>query len=165
MSWLGRYWTIASRHGQRISFSAQDWWRAWAATKCKRKPVSAVTFEQFSRVGEIRRAMRQVRREYRLRSILLVDVGKNVLAYQLAAQACGLRHCRHRGQSTRGTAFGGVRIVDDTTARRMAFDGVIIANSSPAHAGKRAAKWRAMDVRPVIDLLVSAGGMARTIAA
>jgi GT2 family glycosyltransferase len=153
MSWMTRYWLIASKNGRRISFIRGLIAGSFRATQNKRRPVSASAFERFSRIDEIEQSMRRARREYRLRSILLVDVGKNILAYQRAAHACGLRIVGIADPRLAGKRFGGVCVISDETARRLAFDGVVISNSSPIHAAMRAGEWRKMDPRPVIDLL------------
>jgi hypothetical protein len=53
-----------------------------------------------------------------------------------------------------------VRVVDDATALGLMFDAAIIANVSPVHAAQRAAAWRRLTNRPVVDLFAQERSVA-----
>lgn len=156
--WLRRYWAIASSRGLRWPFVmglCQGLARAIAG---KSHPISDGAFEQFSRMGEIEDRLRQAKSDLGLRRILLVDWGKNLLAYWLAARACGLEVVAiadNRLAGPRASRYRGIPILKDEEAAALPFDAAVIANSSPVHAQARRRRWMAIDRRPIIDLLES----------
>jgi hypothetical protein len=101
-------------------------------------------------------ATKEARDLHGARSVLLIDLGKNVLPYWMAAEACGLRILAIADNRLAGRRYRGVRIVNDEEARGMAFDMAVVSNSSPVHAKARAMQWRAMGGRAVVDLLEGA---------
>jgi len=153
VDWLRRYWLIASAKRQRRAFILGMLQGAIAAMRRERKPVSADTFEQFAKIERIKAAMMKMRRDYQAQSILLIDLGKNMLPYWLAAKACGLHIPAIADNRLAGKRYRGIRILSDDEARRMAFDVAVVSNSSPVHAQARTAQWRTLDRRRVLDLL------------
>jgi hypothetical protein len=87
--------------------------------------------------------------------VLLVDLGKNVLPYWLAARECGIKVVAIADNRLAGAGrrYRGIPIVNDSVARRLRFDAAVVANTSPVHAELRRTLWRQLDERPVIDLL------------
>jgi hypothetical protein len=89
-----------------------------------------------------------------LRRVLFVDLGKNILPFWLAAQACGIEIVaiadRNLGKASR--RYRGIPIVTDDLARTLEFDAAIVSNLSPVHAHGARDRWRAIDDRLVIDL-------------
>jgi len=120
----------------------------------KRSEVSDGAFEKFAKINQIRTALARAKRLNNLRSILLVDVGKNLYAYWLAARQLNLEivGIADTNLARPGRKYRGIKIVDDTEARSMVFDAAVIANLSPVQSLKRKSDWRAMESRPVIDL-------------
>ena len=166
--WLERYRLIASAKGHRLAF-----WRGAVAgialgMSAERRPISAAAFEQFARVRETYHRMREAVRRHRLRSVLFVDYGKNMPAYRLAAEACGLRviAIADTALGGRGMRYRGIPILADEEARQLSFDAVIVSNLSPVHAELRRALWRdRLPDRPVIDLFESSPSQCESMAA
>jgi GT2 family glycosyltransferase len=152
--WMSRYWMIASAKGQRIAFLRGLIEGILRAATIARRPVSHSTFEQFARIKQTSRRIVRIKDEYQARNVLFIDLGKNVLAYWLAARACGIQVVAIADKRLGGTGrkYRGIPIVTDDDARRMVFDLAIVANLSLVHATARTAEWRAADARPVIDL-------------
>jgi hypothetical protein len=156
IDWLKRYWMIACAKGQRRAFVLGMIQGTVGVLRRERRPVSEGTFERFAKMGQIMAAMKEARDVHGARSVLLIDLGKNMLPYWLAAKACGLRIVAIADNRLAGRRYRGVRIVNDEEARGMAFDIAVVSNSSPVHAKARAAHWSAMDGRAVMDLLEGA---------
>jgi GT2 family glycosyltransferase len=158
--WMRRYWHIAASKGQRLAFLMGYFEGCLRSLKWNfRRPVSLEVFERFARVHQIRAELATAKRVHRLQTILLVDYGKNILPYWLAARRCGLKIVAVADNKLAGRcSYRGIPVVNDWVARRLDFDAVIISNASPVHAGQRAVEWREIDNRPVIDLLGSQQG-------
>ena len=105
-------------------------------------------------VVDIRRRIEQLVRQHKVSSVLLIDVGKNLLPFYLAAEACGVRVVAVADDrlAKPGRRYRGVPVVTDEQARRMVFDVAVVANVSPVHAAGRVAQWREAQGRPVFDL-------------
>jgi hypothetical protein len=133
----------------------------------RRQAVSDAAFEDFAQLRAIRQQFADAVRARGIRSVLLIDVGKNVLAYWLATQACGLRIVAIADQrlSKPGRRYRGISVVDDMAAQSLCFDAAVIANTSPVHAQMRAAQWRQRGPRPVINLFETASVTAVAMAA
>lgn len=156
--WLLRYRMMAAAKGHQTAFwrGALAGWAMGIATRPQ--PVSENAFERFARLGQIRTEMNRVAGDMRLRDVLFVDYGKNMLAYRLAAEACGLRIVGIADQvlGGRGFRYRGIPIMTDSEARRLGFDAAVISNMSPVHAARRLKQWQSeMPNRPVVDLLQS----------
>jgi hypothetical protein len=95
--------------------------------------------------------------------ILLIDVGKNGLAYHRAANRLGLKVVGIADAKLGGHGFSyhGVPVVTDAVASSLSFDVAIVSNLSPVHAEARAAEWRKRTLRPVIDLFESTAQTVR----
>ena len=160
-AWTRRYWMIACSKGQRRAFACGLIEGILRAGTTPRRPLSADVFERFTRMDETFERMRAMKEEYGITNVLFVDLGKNALAYWLAAQQCGLNVVAIADPRLGASnwKYHGVHIVTDEDARRMVFDAAIVANLSPVHARARAAAWRAMDGRPVIDLFEDEAGV------
>ncbi|MGH7177443.1 MAG: glycosyltransferase family 2 protein [Tepidisphaeraceae bacterium] len=156
--WLGRYWLLASASGHRLAMlTGALQGLVGALNPFPRRPIKPATFDQFARIGQIESTMRTAVREYRLKRVIFVDLGKNVFPFWLAAQRCGLKvvAIADNRLAPLNARYRGVPIVSDDVALQMPFDGVIIANLSPVHARARRAQWRKSDVRPVLEVLES----------
>ena len=155
IDWMKRYYFIAAAKGHRTAyFAGLAQGLARVVLSGKRKAIADATFERFARIDEIERRFRQAQRQLNLRSVLFVDLGKNILPFWLAAQACGLNIVaiadRNLGRSRR--RYRGIPIVADDIARNLEFDAAIVSNLSPVHAHGARDRWRAIDDRLVIDL-------------
>jgi GT2 family glycosyltransferase len=153
--WMRRYGMMAAVKGQRIHH-----WRGMAEGVARivqgvgRRPLDEATFQKFSRIDQTRQRMRTAAKRHGLRSVLMVDLGKNMLAYRLAARELGLRIVGIADQMLggRGFRYDGVPILTDDDAAQLRFDAAIVSNLSPVHAELRRQQWRARHARPVIDL-------------
>ena len=155
--WARRYWWIAATKGsghRRATAVGLVQGLARSVRPGHRRPIGLAAFERFSRVLDVRRRLERVARRQRVRSVVLVDVGKNILPFHLAAEACGIRVVAVADDrlAAPGRRYRGVPVVTDMAAAGLAFDAVVIANLSPVQAAVRARRWRAMQGRPVIDL-------------
>ncbi len=168
VDWMRRYWWMGSEKGvrHRIAF-----WRGVIEGLIKslrlgrRREVSERAFEKFAMVDQIRNRLARVGREGNIRSIVLIDVGKNLYAYWLAAKQLNLPivAIADSNLARPKRRYRGIPVVDDAAARRLYFDAAIVANMSPVHSQIRKSVWRGMERRPVIDLFESA--QARSVAA
>lgn len=157
IDWVCRYRWIALSKGWRHHLA---FWRGLAEgfiralPSANHRPVSHETFERFAMVREIRQRMEQLIRTRGIRSILLIDLGKNILPFVLAAQACGVDVVAIADESLGHPSrrYRGIRVIADRDAWALCFDAAIIANVSPVHAAQRREAWRRLTQRPVIDL-------------
>lgn len=156
IDWAQRYWWIAAAKGKGHRFAAfrgliEAVFRS--ALPGHRRPIGLAAFETFSMNVSIRRRMDQAKFRYRLQSIVLIDVGKNILPFYRAAKTAGLRIIAIADSklAAPGRKYRGVPVVSDDQAKRLIFDAAILTNISPAHAPRRLQQWRATG-RTVIDL-------------
>ena len=157
VDWARRYWWIAATKGRghrRATAVGLAQGLARSLRPGHRRPIGLAAFERFSRGVEIHRRLERAVRACRARSVVLIDVGKNILPFFRAAQACGLTVVAVADDrlAAAGRTYRGVPVVTDAAASRMAFDAAVVANLSPVQAELRARRWRAMQHRPVIDL-------------
>jgi hypothetical protein len=157
VDWMCRYRWMASgkdyRH--RIAF-----WRGLIEGAIKslrpgrRREISQGAFEKFAMIEQIRIRLARAKRENNIRSIVLIDVGKNLYAYWLAAQKLNLRivAIADANLAREGRRYRGIPVVNDAAVRQLHFDVAIMANISPVHSPMRKSAWRGMERRPVIDL-------------
>jgi hypothetical protein len=155
--WSRRYWRIAAKKRQRSAFVlgiVQGMGRMMLPWK--RRPVTEEVFDRFTRMTEIESRLREATYKHRLRSVLFVDYGKNILPYRLAARRCDLTIAGIADNRLAGCKpYDGIPVVNDWVARRLSYDAAIVSNSSPVHARARTAFWKTFDDRPVIDLLAA----------
>jgi hypothetical protein len=118
-----------------------------------------MAFEQFARIEETYSRLAQATHQLGLRKVLFVDLGKNILAYRLAARRCGLEviGIADTRLGDRGLTFRGIPLLSDAVAARLPCDAVVISNFSPVHASLRARLWRQAQSRPVLDLFAGQG--------
>jgi hypothetical protein len=157
IDWMRRYRWIAQSKGwrHRVAF-----WRGLVSGLVKslapgnRESVSAAAFEQFAMVQAIRSRMSDAVRQHNLRSVLLIDVGKNIFPFWLAARGLGLEIVAVADEklARSGRHYRDIPVVSDEAARLLEFDGAIVTNISPVHGPMRVEQWRAMENRPVLDL-------------
>ncbi|MBC8105552.1 MAG: glycosyltransferase [Anaerolineae bacterium] len=157
--WMSRYYKIAAARKQRVSFFAgaiqgfvaSSWPR-------KRTPISDAAFEAFAKIQEIKARLAVAQQLLDIKTVIFVDLGKNILPYWMAARELGIDIVAIADQklgassSKRARKYRGVPIVDDEESQTFAADAVLIANLSPVHAEERRREWRAIAHRPVIDL-------------
>jgi hypothetical protein len=155
LDWMRRYRWIAQTKGwrHRIAF-----WRGLiegvrrSLRRGHRHPISTAVFEQFTRMRDIEDRMLEVVRNGQINSIVLIDLGKNILPFWMAARSCGVEVVAIADPHFAGRRYRGVPIVDDTTAAQMKFDAAVVANLSPVRAPLRHRQWRSLAQTPVIDL-------------
>jgi hypothetical protein len=155
--WMRRYWKIAASKGQRTAFVVGLLGGLNRITQPRyRRTVTPDVFEQFARVNQIKIRLFHAKQQHKLRSLLFIDYGKNMLPYWLAARACGLEVVAIADERLAGSGtYRGIPIVTDAVARKLEYDAAIISNSSPVHAAQRAERWQQLDGRKVIDLLAT----------
>ena len=157
--WANRYRMIAQVHGRLPGYYAG---LAAGITRLAqrrgRRPVSAATFEAFAKIEEIESHLRWAAKEFNLKRLIFVDLGKNMLPYWRAARRIGLEIAGVADAKLGGHGFNYRRtpIVTDLAAGELRFDGMVVSNLSPVHAGLRREWWRARTNRPVIDLFEAA---------
>jgi GT2 family glycosyltransferase len=153
--WIQRYHWLAAGRGIRHRFAFYHGLLGGLLKSLipnKRRAISDGAFEKFAMINRIRAELTHATRRHNLRRVLLIDVGKNLYAYWLAARALNLNIVAIADNSfaSPDRKYRGIPIIDDTAARILPFDAVIIANDSPIHAPIRSATWRAMISRPVL---------------
>jgi hypothetical protein len=79
--WMRRYWMIARRKGHRAAFIRGVIGGAIRSVFDKRQPLDPDVFEQFTRMKQIETRLRRAQEEHGLTTVLLIDLGKNVLPY------------------------------------------------------------------------------------
>lgn len=161
IDWMRRYRWIAMSQGRghHLAFwigLLQGTWRS-TITLHRRQPISDLAFEQFAHLNSIQHRMRDWAERTGCRRIVLIDVGKNLRPYFLAAQSAGLTIVAIADERLDGKnwRYHGVPILGDDAAQRLSFDAAIIANSSLVHAARRFEQWSNSQDRPVIDLMTS----------
>lgn len=154
IDWLNRYRMMAVAKGHRLAF-----WRGAAAGVVRgavagRRTISARAFEQFARIEQTHSLMDAWAGSQKIDRLLLIDLGKNIIAYHRAAVRRGMEvvAIADAGLGGRGFRYRGIPIVTDSEARSLAFDGAVISNLSPVHARQRREQWRSACRRPVMDL-------------
>jgi hypothetical protein len=162
VDWMRRYYWMAREKDWRHQLA---FWRGLIEGVIKslqpgqRREVSDGAFEKFAMIEQIHNRLARARREANIHSILLIDVGKNLYAYWLAAQKLKLHIVAIADANLAGAnrRYRGIPVVDDVAARRLQFDAAIVTNISPAHSLIRTSAWRGVEGRPVIDLLEAPG--------
>lgn len=155
LDWMRRYRHIAAAKQQRTAFWAGLVQGIAHAITAPRTPVDEAVFNRFTRMDQIEQAMASAVRAHHLRSVVLIDYGKNILPYWLAAKKCGLTIVAIADPKLAGRSYRGIPVINDSVARRLDFDAAIVSNSSPVHAKVRATAWRKIEPRPVLDLLAT----------
>jgi GT2 family glycosyltransferase len=157
IDWTRRYWWMAGAKGRRHQAAMLRGIVEGVARSLipgHRRPVGLAAFETFAMTVAIRLRMLRAARKHQLRSVILVDLGKNILPHLLAAKAAGLHimAIADNRLAAHNRRYHGIPVVSDDDATSMIFDAAIIANISPAHATARAQEWRKRGAL-VIDLL------------
>jgi len=151
--WMTRYWAMASQSQRRTAAAC-----GFAAGVARHlatltdQPISDRAFEQFARINQTQTLMLGAARHFNLKRVVLVDWGKNLLAYRLACENAGVNVVAIADENFAGQHYGDWPIITDAQARAMDVDGAIVANLSPVHAAARLAAWRESSPVPVIDL-------------
>ncbi len=156
MDWMKRYAIIARAKGHtRAYLKGLVQGIARSVSGVHRTPVSNETFESFAKIAQIEARMRDLKDQTQCESILFIDLGKNMLAYWLAAKRCGMSIVAIADPKLAGTGrkYRGAAIVTDEVAQTLNFDVAIVSNLSPVHAARRLELWHGLTDRPVIDLL------------
>jgi GT2 family glycosyltransferase len=157
VTWMRRYRWIALTKGWRhhVAFwlgLAQGVQRSLRPGH--RRPVTTGVFERFAMIDLIESRMAELATAG-CRSVLFVDVGKNILPFYLAARATGVKvvAIADKNLAKPGRRFRGIPVIDDASAAQLQFDMAIVSNVSPVHVAQRLTELRALITRPVIDLL------------
>ena len=164
--WMTRYWAHACVDGRRLC-AARGFLAGVKQHLLTRivQPVSDATFERFARIEETRQRLCDARRRFGLRSVMLVDWGKNLFPYRLACESAGIQIVGIADPRLAGQTYRGLRVMTDAQAAAEEFDAAIVSNLSPFHAGNRLAEWRKLTPLPVIDLFETDRLTDRQIAA
>ena len=158
--WAKRYRMIAKVNGTMPAYYAGlAAGLLRLARRANRRPMRAAAFETFAKIGLIQQFMNQLKRDLRPTRILLIDLGKNIYPYWLAAQNCGIKVAAVADAKLGGHGFRyrGIPVLDDSSARNLMFDAAVVSNLSPVHAALRRDSWRASINRPVCDFLQTDG--------
>ena len=141
LDWSRRYWWMAQSKGPMHQLAAIHGLIEGLARSLvpgHRRSVGLAAFESFAMVVGIRRKLERATRNEHLSSIVLIDVGKNIYPFWLAARACGLRVVAISDSrlAAKGRRYRGIPVVSDENAMALIFDAAIVTNISPAHCGK-----------------------------
>jgi GT2 family glycosyltransferase len=157
IDWMRRYHWLAQTRGWRHRAA---FWRGITQGLLRSsvtlpKPVSAHAFEHFAMIDMIRSRLQRLAEERNIKSVLLLDVGKNILPFWLAARSLGIRIVAVADPRLAGPdrRYRGIPVVDDAAARKLNFDAAIVANVSPVQAALRQSRWQNTDARPAFDLM------------
>jgi GT2 family glycosyltransferase len=155
VDWARRYRMIATANGATWAYYkglAEGLLRL--SLRAGRRPISAAAFETFAKIEQIENLMTAMTRQTGASRILLIDLGKNILPYWLAARKCGLKVVAIADAKLggRGFRYRGVPILDDLDAARLSFDAGIVSNLSPVHVLPRRDEWRQRTNQPIFDL-------------
>lgn len=155
--WLERYRLLAKASGFTTAYWTGALEGMFRGLTTEPHPMRAGAFEQFARIEQTASRLAEAAQRLKIRRVLFADLGKNILAYRLAARRCGLEivgiaDARLGGRDLR---FRGLPIVSDAVAGGLSFDAVLISNLSPVHARSRAQFWRTAQSRPVLDLFAT----------
>ncbi|HRK29963.1 MAG TPA: glycosyltransferase [Tepidisphaeraceae bacterium] len=151
--WMTRYWAMAAQSHRRTAAAL-----GFAGGLARHtvtmidQPVSDAAFEQFSRINQTQTLLQSTARHRGLRRVVLVDWGKNLLAYRLACENAGVQVVAIADESLAGQRYGDWPVITDAQAMTLNVDGAIIANLSPVHAATRLAHWRQAAPFAVVDL-------------
>jgi GT2 family glycosyltransferase len=159
MDWATRYRLIASANRRLPAYFAGLAEGLIRLTSPRdRRPISDATFETFAKMELIAHHMNQASRSWNIKRLLLVDLGKNMLPYWLAAQHNGLEIVAIADAKLggRGFSYRGKPILPDDQAQKLSFDAAVISNLSPVHAPQRRQAWADRTDRPVLDFLRAA---------
>ncbi|HEX4056018.1 MAG TPA: glycosyltransferase [Tepidisphaeraceae bacterium] len=170
MDWMRRYRWIAQTNGWRHRLA---FWRGLGQGVIasihlgRRQPANDDAFEDFAMIREIHHRLADAAREHRFRSVLFIDVGKNIYPFWLAARDLDLEvvAIADANLNRRGREYRGIPILEDAAARALRFDAAVITNISPVHGPTRAQQWRGIDSRPVLELFESPRAAALSVAA
>jgi GT2 family glycosyltransferase len=154
LAWMERYRLMAIANGNRRAFWLGAIEGLARAATCEHRPMRARAFEQFAKVEQTRARMADAKRSYGIRRVLFIDLGKNFLAYEIAAAECGVEivaiaDSRLGGRRLR---YRDIPIVSDEEAMGLGFDVAVVSNLSPVHAGRRYEFWRRRSTVSVLDL-------------
>lgn len=158
--WLARYRLMAIANGRRAAFWAGAAEGIARGLCGPRKPISESAFEQFAKIEQTCVRLEDSVRRFGLRRILLADLGKNILAYRLAARRCGVEIMAIADPRLggRGTRFRGIPLIADAEAASLRFDAVVVSNLSPVHSRLATDRWSRVTARPVLDLFADDAG-------
>ena len=156
-AWLRRYHFMSIASGNRAAFrvgAVEGLLRGIVGIVGEYRPISARAFEQFARIDLTCNRLHVLSKTMRLRRILLIDLGKNYLAYLEAARQCGLEVMAIADARLGGHGFevDGIPILSDPEAQQCDYEAAVISNLSPVHAAQALARWRRLDQRPTLDL-------------
>lgn len=158
LEWLERYRMLSTAAGLGTAFWAGAIEGIFRGLTCEHRPIRLAAFERFARVEQTAARLAEATARLGLKRVLFADLGKNILAFRLAARRCGLEvlGIADARLGSRGLRFRGLPILSDEQAASLPFDAVIISNLSAAHAPARALAWRKIQSRPVLDLFETA---------
>ncbi len=157
IDWLRRYFMLAKLKKQRRAFFAGCIQGVFAsASLSNRRQISDRAFETFAQVRSIENRLRMAKEFLDLRTVLFVDMGKNILPFFRAAQVLGIdvvAIADNTFAQVKRAAYRGIPIISDDDARSLTFDAAVISNLSPVHVAQRRSAWRKHErFRPVVDL-------------
>jgi GT2 family glycosyltransferase len=153
--WLRRYRLIAHAKGHEFAYYRGLLGGLMRTMRpSNRRPVDQATFEKLVRLEETAIRMARAVYAHRLKRVLFIDFGKNMLPYYLAAQRCGVQVVAIADEKLGGEKrnYRNIPLFKDAAARVLQYDAAIVSNLSPVHAAQRRDAWRKPGTRLVIDL-------------
>ena len=166
-AWLRRYQLMAGVNGNALAFYLGAAEGIARGLRNEYTPINSAAFERFSRVEQIYSQMAQQASTGNWRRVLMIDLGKNFIAWHDAAQRLGLEIAGIADQRLggRGLRYRGIPLLSDDEAMTCGFNAAVISNLSPVHAGARLWQWKRRAGEAAIDLVYGATVNRRSAAA
>jgi GT2 family glycosyltransferase len=157
-AWLQRYQLMAQVNGNLKSFYLGAVEGIARGLRNEYTPIDPAAFERFSRIEQIHSQMSRLATKRNWQKLLLVDLGKNFIAWHDAAERLGLQIVGIADQRLggRGLRYGGIPLLSDEQAMMCGFSAAVISNLSPVHADERLWQWRRRAGEAAVDLVFGA---------
>ena len=143
-AWLLRYQLMASVNGTTKPFLLGAGEGILRGMRGEYTPISAGAFERFSRVEQIYSEMAKAATTGKWRRVLMIDLGKNFIAWHDAAKRLGLEIAGIADERLggRGLHYRSIPLLNDQQAMACGFNAAVISNLSPVHATERLWQWK-----------------------
>jgi len=157
-AWLQRYELMARVNGHLRAFYLGAAEGIARGLKTEYTPIDSVAFERFSRIEQIKIGLARQVRLQQWRRVLLIDLGKNFIAWHDAAEHLGLEVVGIADQRLggRGLSYRGIPILSDEEAMTCGFNAAVISNLSPVHAEERLWQWQRRVGDAAVDVVYGA---------
>ena len=154
-AWLQRYQLMAGVNGNTKAFLLGASEGILRGMQVEHTPIGTAAFERFSRVEQIYQGMAKAASIGNWRRVLMVDLGKNFIAWHDAAERLGLEIVGIADQRLggRGLDYRGIPLLNDEQAMTCGFNAAVISNLSPVHSAERLWQWKRRVGEAAVDLV------------